>query len=482
MLKNFTPFMKKIGLIILILLSGSMLRAQSPDSTSHKQMAETIKNLYNKKQFKEIYALGSPYFLQMIPEKEFVDFLNHSIYSSLSTMERQRYVGEEKEFHAFITDFKNGQLRMNLLLDENAKLSYFQFLPYEEKKVTKVLDFISDNKKQTELDSLVDASVLKFIQSPQNCGISIGILHQGKRYFYNYGETSRGSKTLANNQTIYEIGSVTKTFCGILLAMAVNEKKMDLEADIRNYLPDKYPHLVVNNSFVKIKHLANHTSGLPRLPESLMTGPEFDSLNPYKSFTRKRMLEDLKKVRPASEPGTVCEYSNYGVALLGLILEDVYKKTFEELVKEKICSPNGMNNTAVILSPRQTEMFAQGYNENGEKTPHWELNAFGAAGALRSTTEDLLNYLNYNLTEPDEATKLAHQATFKGKQTLGLSWFLSNTKADNSLIWHNGGTYGFSSFCGFIKEKKCSVVILSNSATNVDYIAIAIFNYLQKKE
>ena len=192
------------------------------------------------------------------------------------------------------------------------------------------------------------------------------------------------------------------------------------------------------------------------------------------------MLEDLKKVKPASEPGTVCEYSNYGMALLGLILEDIYKRPFEELVKEKICNPNRMSNTTVQLSAAQTNMFAKGYNEKGLETPHWELNAFGAAGALRSTTEDLLTYLNYNLTEPDEATRLAHRATFKGKQTLGLSWFLSTTKAGNSLIWHNGGTYGFSSFCGFIKEKNCSVVVLSNSATNVDYIAIALFNYLQK--
>ena len=225
MIKKTGSFIKTLLTVSSLVLLVQHLQAQTPDSVAHKHMAERVKNLYNKKQFSNVYALTSDYFQKSIPEKEFVDFLNDGIYVNFGEMTGHTYLGEETTFHSFVTNFKNGRLKMNMQLNQEDTIAFLQFLPHQEKSVTKVLDFLSDNKKQNALDSLVDAVLLKFIQSPQNCGISIGIQYEGNRYFYNYGETSRGNKTLASRTTIYEIGSVTKTFCGILLAMAANEKK-----------------------------------------------------------------------------------------------------------------------------------------------------------------------------------------------------------------------------------------------------------------
>lgn len=345
---------------------------------------------------------------------------------------------------------------------------------------TKKIAYLSDNKKLSELDTVVERAIIDFMQSPQNCGLSIGIIKGDSNYFYNYGETKRSNKTLPDQNTLFEIGSITKTFCGLILANAVNEGKIKLDDDIRKYLPGKYPQLEINRQFIQIKHLANHTSGLPRVPEDMHTQFNFDKLDPYKNYDKKMMLGYLKNVTLLSKPGTVCEYSNYGMALLGLILEKVYDKSFEELVKEKICLPNGMNSTGINLTSGQSDLFATGYNKNGDWTPHWHLDGMVAAGGIKSSTTDMLAYLHYNVTEKDSATKLAHISTFNDRSNVALAWHIVKTKAGNELIWHNGATFGFSSFCGFIKEKKIAVVVLSNSANYVDYIGIAILKYLQK--
>lgn len=344
--------------------------------------------------------------------------------------------------------------------------------------ITKRTFFLSDNKKQTPLDSLVDKAVLGFIQSPENCGISIGFTKNDTSYFYNYGETKRDSKILPSAATSYELGSVTVTFCGILLAQAVTENRLRLEDDIRKYLPGIYPQLTFNKKAILIKHLANHTSGLSQIPEDMLTQPDFDSLNPYKNYTTQKIYSYLRSIQLTSEPGTAYDYSNLGVAVLGLILEKVYGQSFDELVKEKICQPNNMTNTGVTL--HAIHQSASGYNQDGVPMPAWDLGAFAAAGGLKSSGADMLAYLSYNLKEKDKAVRLAHMQTFKDRQALGLCWFINKTKYGNTLTWHNGATYGFSSFCGFVKEKNCSVVILSNTATSVDYIGIAILNYLQQ--
>ncbi len=344
----------------------------------------------------------------------------------------------------------------------------------------KRLSYLTDNKMITGLDSLVDRTVVDFMQSPQNCGLSIGIIKDSVSYFYNYGETKRDNKVLPEKNSIYEIGSISKTFCGIVLAYAVLEGKIKLEDDIRKYLPEQYSNLEMNKLFIQIKHLANHTSGLPRLPDNLKDQQDFNLLNPYKNYTKNMAFEFLKTVRLDHEPGDVCEYSNFGMALLGMILEKVYNLPFEEIIKKKICLPNKMNSTLVNVSQEQLMFLTDGYNSAGVLTPHWDLGVFVSAGGIKSSTNDMLNYLRLNMNEEDAALKLAHRSTFNNGNNVALAWHIIKTKYGNELIWHNGGTFGYSSFCGFIKEKKCAVVVLSNSSNNIDHIGISIFKHLQK--
>ncbi|PBQ34424.1 hypothetical protein CNR22_22470 [Sphingobacteriaceae bacterium] len=341
-------------------------------------------------------------------------------------------------------------------------------------------DYLTDNKKLDSLDRFIDSLLMRFMQDPEVAGISIGILKKGESYFYNYGEIKKGSKILADKTTIYEIGALTTSFTGLLLTQAILEKTIDTNADIRDYLPGKYSSLEVNRVPILVKHLANHTSGLATTPEDLKSMVSYDSLNPYASYSKEMILSYLKNTKPKTVPGSECNYSNVGMAVLGIILEEIYKKSFNELVAEKICLPLGLKNTSTVIDAEQIRKLSTGYNQDGNFTPAWKLGGFEAAGSLKSNTEDLLLYLDYLLHQKDKAARIVIQPTFNGRPKVATTWYLSQTKKKTTLISQSGVTYGFGAFSGFIPEKNCAVVLLSNTNRSLDFLALALFNYLQK--
>jgi serine-type D-Ala-D-Ala carboxypeptidase/endopeptidase len=317
-----------------------------------------------------------------------------------------------------------------------------------------------------------------YMALPQTCAISIGVLQNGKRTYYNYGETARGSARLPDQQSVFEAGSITKTFTGLLLARAIAEKKVKPEDDIRDYLPGHYPNLAYGNTPITLLHLANHSSGLPRIPANLFTQENFDSLNPYKNYTEKMLYQDLRLLVIDQPPGSSSNYSNYGMAVLGKILEKVYKKKYSELVQEMILNPLNMKNSCIDLTPELGKKLVPGYSAAGTGTKHWDLGVFQPAGALHTGTEDMLNFLNYQLLEPDTACKLSHQTSFEKKEKVALAWQIRTGKSTGDLYWHNGATYGFSSFCGFIPGVNSALVILANASASTDYLAIQVLRYL----
>lgn len=350
---------------------------------------------------------------------------------------------------------------------------------YKDSLITKRRIYLSDNPKQSKLDLFVDSLTRSYMQSPQNYGLSIGILNNQESHYYNYGETKRSSKIIPSQHSIYEIGSITKTFCGILLAYAVCENKIKLNDDIRLYLKGDYPNLVYNQKPIRIVQLANHTSGLALALEDLKFQPNFDSLNPYKNYSKTMMLKHLGTIKLEQEPGQNFQYSNLGTSLLSLILETIYNKTFEELVQEKITQPLQLKSTGINLNAEQQLQITGHYNSDGLEMPAANFNNFASTAGLLSSTNDMISFLKYNLMEEDTLTKLSHQITFNSRESVGLFWFIKKTKQGNTLFWQNGNTFGASSFCGFINENKCAVIVLSNSATVTDYIGIKLLNFLQ---
>ena len=247
---------------------------------------------------------------------------------------------------------------------------------------------------QTALDSTVHEYASALMSEKSKVGLSIGIMYKGKIEQYHYGSISRKEIQIPTDQSVYEIASITKTFVGTLLGKAINEKKIDLEEDIRHYLEGDYPNLEYQGQGIRVKDLATHRSGLPRnIPydPAMWENPDFDQL-PFdlieleKNYTKEDWLKELKTVQLDTIPGSNFQYSNLGANLAAIILEQVYQKPFQTLLQEFIFEPNNMINTHLYLRDVDKKLLTKGYNHNQKPMPYTLDNTW-AAGGLKSNLE-----------------------------------------------------------------------------------------------
>jgi D-alanyl-D-alanine-carboxypeptidase/D-alanyl-D-alanine-endopeptidase len=321
------------------------------------------------------------------------------------------------------------------------------------------------------LKEIVNNAALRFINEPQHVGLSIGIVKDGKTYYYNYGTIEKGKQILPASNTIYEIGSVTKSFTGILLAHAILEKKLSPNDDIRKYLDGPYPNLVFEGHPIRIIDLANHTAGFDKNIPDIPPGLSVDQiLEFYKGMSENRFLQELAKVKLNVMPGTTFSYSNAGAQLAGIILEKVYHTSYAGLVKKYISRPNSMNDTEAEVNPNDFYRYAKGYDEKGTRMPELvQWRTIPAAGYLKSTVRDLLKYAQLNMNEKDPAIALSHQVTFKntaeGNADIGLFWFTRKSPKGYRQVLHAGGGFGTTSYCLIYPDLKTGVVILTNDAS-----------------
>lgn len=487
---NFLNLKKQINLNLMIMkkwmyiLLGSGLsllaNGQHKVTDACNMNAEKFKEAFNKNEPQLFYSLLSKPFQKDFSFTDYSNFIK-DIKDQYGVINRCSWSRYEDGAEIFKNEHQNGSLQLNLYCNPNGEIDGLQIIPWKDKEVKNIRsNYLSDNHKADSLDIVVDKAVEDFMKTPANCGLSIAVLKDGKTRFFNYGEIRRQSNQLPNAKSIYEIGSVSKVFTGLLLAKAIDDKKVKPDDDIRRYLPETCKNLTANGQAITLQHLVTHTSGLPRIPEDLVND-KTDTLNPYAHYTKEKIITYLSTLKPDSKPGLKMDYSNLGMALVGLILSDVYKASYEELVLKFIARPFGMTSTRMNLTGEEFSRFAEGYNSDGAVTPHWDLANFAAAGGLRSCAEDMIQFMEANLKAESAFTRSAQQILFEsGRDKMGMGWVIQNTKSGYTLIWHNGGTYGFSSFAGMIKEKNCAVVVLANSGNRTDDIALAILKYLQK--
>ena len=291
--------------------------------------------------------------------------------------------------------------------------------------------------------------------------------------FYNYGTTQKENSKLPTNKTIYEIGSISKTFTGTLLAQAVKDKKVKIDDDIRMYLDGNYPNLEYQGNPIKLSHLVSHISGLPFfLPDNptLFQNANFDTL-PFtitkiqQDYSKEKFFDDLHKVKLDTIPGYNFHYSNVGAQLLKYILERVYNMTYDKLLNEYITMPLKMKNTNSLYSKNDFVNLAKGYNAKGKLMPY-NPQILDAAGGIFSTTSDMLQYLKFHLDEKNEVVALSHRVT-KGNINdfaIGLNWQEKITGKKHKKIWQSGGTFGFSSYCVIYPELKIGIILLTNES------------------
>lgn len=303
----------------------------------------------------------------------------------------------------------------------------------------------------------------EYIEDSGTPGAAVGFIDHGNIQFFCCGKMTLNGQPITA-ETIFEIGSITKVFTTFALMDMVDKGVMQLDDPIEKYLPGiKVPEL--DGKKITLRHLATHTSGIPRMPDNF--APK-DSTNPYQDYTVECLYNYLRSCTLAKAPGDSLEYSNVGMGLLGHILSTCSEKSYEELIQPLIAKSLNMPNTSVSITDGTAINFASGHHLQ-QAVSHWDFTpAFAGAGALRSNIKDMTNFLAANMGEIASplsgALHKCHekQHTVTSDTAFGLGWVLSKSN-DADLIWHNGGTGGFRSYLGFNPKTQKGVVVLSNS-------------------
>jgi CubicO group peptidase (beta-lactamase class C family) len=294
------------------------------------------------------------------------------------------------------------------------------------------------------------------LQKKENLpGLYVGVLHSDQRSFYSAGYADPDKKIPFDSATNFEIGSITKTFTAFVLQSVLIEKGIPDTSSILQYLPDSVQSnkMLASISFL---NLLNHTSGLPKLPDNMTK--DLNSKNPYDNYGQAELFAFLKKVVP--KPDGRSNYSNLGFGLAGILAERISGKTYPTLLEEYFFTPFNMKTSSTGN--------AQGYFGK-EKTSFWEMDALSAAGTIKSNAADILTYLQHMAEPPDETTTvvidklLEPTITMAPNLSIGKAWLILQPKDNKPTIyWHNGGTYGFSTFAAFDRKNKNAVVVVAN--------------------
>ena len=200
-----------------------------------------------------------------------------------------------------------------------------------------------------------------------------------------------------------------------------------------------------------------------------------DPANPYADYDAAKLKAFLADYQLLRDPGAAYEYSNLGFGLLGYALAQLEHTTYGAMTDEKILKPLGMTMSGTVLSDAMSTHLAPGHDNTGSAMKNWDFDALAGAGAIRSTANDMLRYLKANMgidqSPLADAMKLAQQPRSDMTKTIriGLAWMTTR----KGIIWHNGQTGGYHSFLGFTADGRHGLVILSNTAADLDDLGFA---------
>ncbi|WP_035643566.1 serine hydrolase [Flavobacterium sp. ASV13] len=310
------------------------------------------------------------------------------------------------------------------------------------------------------------ASIL--MQKSKANSISIGVVKNGETYTRHYGEIDKGKENIANNNTVFEVASITKLFTGLLAAQAVLEGKLNPDDDIRKYITGSYPNLEYHGTPITIKDLVSFRTGFNKdLPDTseLRKNRNDSSYLAFKkldeSYSREKFFEDLKTIQLDTLPGTKFKYSNGSLNLTAHILENVYHKNYETLLNEHILSKLKMTSTGINLS--SNVIVANGYNLKGTLMPQISDNLWGAAGRLKSTLGDLTKFIAYELNTKDKIVQES-QRNLLNSPTIWNGYFWDHIEVDDNgkNCWKHGGAFGTQNMLVVYPERQLGLSIIVN--------------------
>ena len=332
----------------------------------------------------------------------------------------------------------------------------------------------SSNNNSAVSNSSISVPIVVGIVSPEGTQVS------------GYGNISNFNSTKVDGNTVFDIASISKTFVTIILADMVNQGLVNLNDPIEMYLPiDNVTVPSYDGHKITLENLATHTSGLPDFPTGWIRNH---------SYTTQQVYDFVSNTTLSNKPGTKANYSDIGMGLLGHILSLRAGVSFDQLVKDKILNVLAMDstgmrmNTSGISVPEDIKSrYATGHIAGKEVNLEFIPETIQSAGAMYSSTNDLLKYLSANIwliqTKINDSIQETHSIRHSFGQSsenkslkdyIGLGWTIT-TDFGKEVIWHTGSIDGFSSIIGFNPGKQIGLVILCGCNYN-DFSAQQMIN------
>jgi len=322
----------------------------------------------------------------------------------------------------------------------------------------------------------LDEVAATLIQQPLLHSASIGVVYRGTELIRHRGDMEAGKPGPPTDATLYEIGSLSKTLAGTLMANAVLEKKVGLDDDVRVYLQGDYPNLQYNGEPLRVRHLLSHTSGLPNMvPERANTvlADFTDHRTPaelnavYAGYGQADFFRDLHTVEIGRLPGKEYAYSSAGTELVAHILEVVYKRDYATLLRDVLGDAAGMEGIRIRLGDTEMLRLAVGYHSDNPipTTPMPQL-PWGASGNVKATTPDMVKYLRFQLAGGPVVTE-SHRAlvTFDPEFSIGYFWNIVRGDALKGVYYaHHGGVPRSQCYIYIVPKYDLGIFVITNQS------------------
>lgn len=259
----------------------------------------------------------------------------------------------------------------------------------------------------------------------------------------------------ADENTEFEIGSITKTFTAELLDNAVQRGDLSLDTTVGEIID--IPGAAAAD--ITMEELATHRSGLPRLRNMGMRSftSGLTGRNPYANYSTEDLFAHTAQV--SLKGRGEFEYSNFGVALLGQLVAKVSEVPYPELLQEEILTPLKMENTYLMGPGSVPDDAPLGLSARGRENKAWEMDADAPAGAIRSTAHDMALYAEYILSKPLPDYTWIHDE-------------------EEDFFFHNGGTGGFSSMLIIDPVSETAAFAITDTTASVDELTVTLHDNL----
>ena len=278
--------------------------------------------------------------------------------------------------------------------------------------------FPSDEDLMTLIQSRVDEG--------RAAGIVLGVIEaDATTRIFSYGDAGPNARVLSE-KSVFEIGSITKVFTGVLLADMAARSEVSLADPVAKYLPEGVNMPSRSGREITLLDLATHHSALPRLPDNMSPS---DAANPYADYSAEKMYTFLSGWELSRDIGSEYEYSNLAVGLLGHVLARISGGSYESLVRERILIPLGMARTGIALDEDMQNWMADGHDQEGNVVPLWDLSTLAGAGALRSDVTDMLVFLAANTGPPKTPLERSMRDSHEVQKQV-------NKRLSVALNWH----------------------------------------------